>query len=213
MVEQVGRHLGGANPDAEVRDGQFACRLEDRAVVFIVAHEDKAARREAGQQGPQCMALSGVRRVDLDHLATETAVEAGLVEQRPQDVQHLLTADRGVSEMNRAAGGLDLDPRTGGVAQQLRRLGVERLQGVQLGASGRREAAVSDEQRAGNGHELGKLRIRSAAEDDDLREYGCEPPERVHRLWKGRGKGRLGNDLRQRAVEVGDEQELIGPDR
>ena len=151
--------------------------------------------------------------MDLDHLAAETTVEAGLVQQRPQHVQHLLAADWGVSEVDGAAGRLDLYPRPGRAAEQLRSFSVERRESLHLLARRRGKSAVADQQCSGDRDVLRELSGGAAAEDDHPVEHRHEAAQGVQGIRQRRGESGLRNDLGQGAVEVGYEQHFIWPNR
>src|ERR1700693_3479688 len=170
MLEEVERDLGGAYTDTKVRKVRLARHFEDRPVVFVIAHADNALRPQPSQQFLEGVPFPGIRHVDLDHLATETAAKAGLVEQRLQDVKDLLTCDRGVSEVDSAARGLDLDPSSGRGAKQLGGLGIEYLESVQLLVPRRGKSTVPDDQSARDGDEIVELHVGATAENDHLPE-------------------------------------------
>jgi hypothetical protein len=83
--------------------------------------------------------------VHLDDLAAKRRLEAGAVDQRTQQAQHLLSAEIRVAEMDRGARGLDLQPRARCALEQPARLGVEAIQRLPLGVPRDREAAVADQ--------------------------------------------------------------------
>src|SRR5690242_7258942 len=145
LVEQARRRYRRPDAHAHVRFLQGADVVEHRTVVLVVAEADDAGAVLARKQRCQRVPLARLRRMHLDNLAAKRRLQAGAVDQRAQQAQHLLSAEIRIAEVDRGARGLDLQPRAGCALEQPPRLGVEAIQRLSLRVPRDREAAVADQ--------------------------------------------------------------------
>jgi len=84
------------------------------------------------------------------------------------------------------------------------------LESFLLGMSRHRPPAIADETDTRDRNQLLELFGGPAAQDDDVGKQPDEPAQRLQGFRKRDRLGRVGNDLRQGAVEVGDETSSPG---
>ena len=193
-----------------MRAREAADQLEHRPVVLIVADADDATRLPLLEEPLERRSLRPIGGHHLDHTPAGLGDQIRGYEHRPEHRHQLVEGRVGVAVVHRRGARLHLQPHAVERAQQLGRLSVEAVQALPGLERKVTHSGIADEIGARKRHQALEIRGGPAAQDRDAAQAIDQALQPVKRSRHDQSLDRIGDDLGEGAVEVGNQHDPGG---